>query len=141
MNLSQIRQGNLLNIDGGTMLRMKVERFFIDDQDRDCAILSTTTTLLERTFTCPVELLEGIPVTEELLQSLGFKWDFVTATYNFDGLGIIDNGEQGYYALLTPHDYLLTVPVPYLHTLQNLFFTIKGEELPVTQSHFDTPEQ
>ena len=135
MDLSQIRKGNLFDIDGGVMLRMKLERFFIDEQDRDCAVLSTTNAFIQRTYTCPIELLDGIPLTEELIAKLGFKWDTVSATYYFNGMNIIDNGEQGYFALLTPHDYLLTVPLPYLHTLQNLYFNLHGEELPITVAH------
>lgn len=138
---NQIRRGNLFNVDGGVMMRVAVERFYIDDQDRDCAILGTTMELLKRTCTCPIELLEGIPVTEDELVNLGFEWDMVTAMFYYDGIGVIDNGEQGYYAILTPHDYLLSVPVPYLHNLQNLYFAVKGEELPVKVSHFDLPEQ
>lgn len=141
INPTQIRRGNLFNVDGGTMLRMMVERFFIDEQDRDCAILSTTDMLIKRTYSAPLNLLEGIPVTEDLLQGLGFEWDFVSAVFSYEGISIIDNGEQGYYALLTPHDYLLTVPVPYLHDLQNLYFYIKGKELPVKVAHFDLQEQ
>lgn len=141
INPTQIRRGNLFDVDGGTMLRMRVERFFIDEQDRDCAVISTTNQLRQCIYSCPLALLEGIPVTEELLEGLGFEWDFVSATYQYEGIGIIDNGEQGYYALLTPHDYLLTVPVPYLHNLQNLYYYIKGHELPVTVAHFEEEEQ
>lgn len=133
----EIRIGNLFNVDNGLMMRMRVERFFVDEQDRDSVILGSTTEFLQRKCSAPVELLEGIPITEQMLNDLGFQWDLVTATYNYDGIGVIDNGEQGYYAILTPQDYLLTVPLPYLHTLQNLYFYVRGVELPVKVAHFD----
>lgn len=141
INLNQIRKGNLFNVDGGAMMRVSVERFYIDEQDRDCVVIGTTMELLKRTCACPVELLEGIPITEDELMNLGFEWDMVTAMFYYEGIGIIDNGEQGYHALLTPHDYLLSVPVPCLHDLQNLFFYVKGKELPVKVAHFDLQEQ
>lgn len=140
VNPKEIRIGNLFNVDGGQMLRMRVERFFVDEQDRDCAVIGSTSELLQHRHTCPLSLLEGIPLTEELIEDLGFKWDLVTATYEFEEIGLIDNGEQGYFAILTPRDYLLSVPVPYLHSLQNLYFYIKGREMSIKVSHFDEEE-
>lgn len=122
------------------MQRVRIERFYIDPDDQDCVIVSTTKELLKRTCACRMDLLEGIPVTEELIQGLGFEWDMVTAMWNYDGIGVIDNGEQGFSAILTPHDYLLNIPIPYLHDLQNIYFYVRGKELPVKTYHFDIPE-
>ena len=137
----EIRLGNVFNIDGGLMMRMRVERFFIDEQDRDCAVLGTTLDLMKRTCSCPLEVFEGVPLTEDILFEMGFEWDMVTATYQRDGFAIIENGKQGYYALPTVNDYFLSMPVPYMHTLQNVYFYITGKELPVRTAHFDIPEQ
>ncbi len=137
----EIRLGNLFNLDGGLMLRMQVERFFVDEQDRDCAVLGTTTDLIKRTYSCPLELFEGVPLTEDLLVDMGFTWDMVTATYQLDGFSVIENGPQGYYALPTTQDYFLSIPVPYVHTLQNVFFYVMGKELPIKTAHFELPEQ
>jgi hypothetical protein len=120
---------------------MRVKRIFIDHQDRDSVIVGSTREFIEQTYSCPIELLDGIPLTEEILSEIGFEWDFVTATYKFNGITIIDNEEQGYYALLSQLDFSLTVPIPYLHNLQNLYFIIKGEELPIAVSHLDEEEQ
>lgn len=133
----EIRLGNLFNIDGGLMMRMRVERFFVDEQDRDCAVLGTTTDLIKRTYSCPIELFEGVPLTEDILFDMGFEWDMITATYQKEGFAIIENGKQGYYALPTVNDYFLTMPVPYVHTLQNVYFYLTGKELPIKTSHFE----
>lgn len=138
--LRQIRLGNIVNVNEGLMLRMCVDRFFVDEQDRDCVELSTTTELMKRSCTCPSDLLEGVPLTEEIITDCGFAWDMVTATFQLDGFGVIDNGEQGYFALLTPLDYMLSIPLPDLHTLQNVFFYVTGKELPIKTAHFDIPE-
>lgn len=141
VDLKQIRKGNLYDVDSGLMLRMRVKRIFIDQQDRDSVIVGSTREFIEQTYSCPIELLDGIPLTEDILSEIGFEWDFVTATYKFNGITIIDNEEQGYYALLSQLDFSLTVPIPYLHNLQNLYFIIKGEELPIAVSHLDEEEQ
>lgn len=139
-DLRQIRKGNLYDVDGGIMQRMRVERFYIDENDQDCVIVSTTKELRKRTCACPVELLDGIPVSEELIQGLGFEWDKVTAMWYYDGMGVIENGEQGFSLIPTPRDYLLAIPIPYLHTLQNVYYHITGKELPVKTYHFDEEE-
>ena len=141
LNPKEIRIGNIFNVDGGQMLRMRVERFFVDERDRDSAVIGSTREFLQHRHTCPLQMLEGVPLTEEIIQELGFTWDMVTATYTLDGIDIIDNGEQGYFALLTPQDYNLTLPVKYLHTLQNIYFYLKGKELPIPVAHFDEEEQ
>jgi hypothetical protein len=132
-----IRRGNLFNVDGGMLMRMRVERFYIDENDQDCAIISSTTEFMKRTCACPIALLEGVPMTEELLLWLGFEWDMVTAMWSYDGIGVIDNGEQGFSLIPTPQDYLLSIPIPYIHDLQNIYFYLKGTEMPIKVSHFD----
>lgn len=136
-----LRRGNLVDVADGTLQRVKIERFYIDQEDNDCVIVSTTKELRKRTCACRMDLLQGIPVTEELIEDLGFQWDMVTAMWYYDGMGVIDNGEQGFHVILTPHDFLLTVPIPCLHDLQNIYYYIRGKELPVKTYHFDIPEQ
>jgi hypothetical protein len=86
-------------------------------------------------------MFEGVPLTEDLLMEMGFEWDMVTATYQLDGFSIIENGPLGYYALPTTQDYFLSIHLPYVHTLQNVFFHITGKELPIKTAHFESLEQ
>lgn len=118
-------------------MRMRVERFFVDEQDRDCAVLGSTTDLIKRTCSCPLSLLEGVLLTEDILLDMGFEWDMVTATYQKEGFAIIENGKQGYYALPTVKDFFLSMPVPFVHSLQNVYFYLTGEELPIKTAHFE----
>lgn len=138
MELNQIRQNNIFDVDNGLMLRMRVKRFFIDENGEDSVIIGSTTSLMEMETACPVSLLEGVPITEEILQELGFEWEFSSALWVYDGIYIINNGKLGFEAILTHSDYSLTLPVPYIHTLQNIYFTLKQKELPVRTAHFDT---
>lgn len=140
MELQQIRKGNIFNIDNGVMLNMRVKRFFIDNEGNDSVIIGSTNTLMETETAAPVSMLEGIPVTEEILQDLGFYWDFASAYWRYDDLYVIDNGKLGFSAILTLQDYNLTVPIPYVHTLQNLYFAIMGKELPLKLAHFELSE-
>lgn len=140
MELQQIRKGNIFNIDNGLMLRMRIKRFFIDNEEVDSVIVGSTTSLIENESACPISLLEGVPITEDILKDMGFEWDFALAYWIYDGLYIIDNGKMGFEAILTPRDFTLTVPIPYMHTLQNLYYSLKGKELPVKLAHFETEE-
>ena len=136
MEMQQIRQGNIFNVDNGLMMRMRVKRFFIDEDDTDSVIIGSTTSLMEVETACPISLLEGVPLTEEIIQDMGFEWEFESAMWHYDGVRLLDNGKLGFSAILTPYDYSLSVPIPYMHTLQNLYFSLKGKEIPVKVSHF-----
>ena len=122
------------------MMRMRIKRFFIDENDTDSVIIGSTISLMENEYACPVSMLEGVPITEEILQDMGFEWEFKTAMWVYDGLRVIDNGKMGFYAILTPLDYTLTVAVPYMHILQNLYYALTGQELPVKVAHFQLEE-
>lgn len=141
MELNQIRKNNIFNVDNGLMLRMRVKRFFIDECGEDSVIIGSTTSLMETEHACPISLLEGVPITEEILEELGFEWEFASALWVYDGIYIINNGDLGFEAILTHNDYNLTLPVPYIHTLQNIYFVLKQKELPIKTAHFDIEAQ
>lgn len=141
MEIRQIRKGNIFNVDNGLMLRMRVKRFFIDENNEDSVIIGSTTSLMEQECACPISLLEGVPMTEEVLQDMGFVWEFTSAYWRYKDIYVIDNGKLGFEAILTPLDYTLSVPLPYMHTLQNLYYAVTGNELPVKVSHFELEGQ
>lgn len=75
--------------------------------------------------------IQPIPITEEVLLKCGFEkfhkfdmsdgnWRIKTKTHDF----IVTYLHKHYIATI-----YFQVPVPYLHTLQNLFYAISGEEL------------
>lgn len=141
MELQNIRKGNIFNVDNGLMMRMRVKRFFIDENDEDSVIIGSTTSLMESESACPISLLEGVPLTEEIILDMGFEWDFQSAMWTLDNIYLLDNGKMGYSAIPTLEDYALSVPVPYMHTLQNLYFALMGKEMPIKVSHFSLEEQ
>jgi len=70
----------------------------------------------------------GIPLTPEILEKAGFEKGDIG----------YDNYEKGYYTVMVRgqgitisnrHGYLATIK--YLHQLQNLYFALTGEELPI----------
>lgn len=140
MELQQIRKGNIFDVDNGLMLRMRVKRFFVDENGVDSVIIGSTTSLMEDESACPVSMLEGVPITEEILGDLGFEWEFTSGYWRYREICVIENGKLGYSALLTPLDYSLSVPLPYVHTLQNLYYAITATELPIKVAHFEIEE-
>lgn len=75
--------------------------------------------------------LNGIPITEEWLFRFNFKKDHdwakqLSAEYKISGsVGITVN--NGVYSFWVTHDTSITVK--FIHTIQNVFFALKGEEL------------
>jgi hypothetical protein len=75
----------------------------------------------------------GIPLTEEWLLKFGFvpdKWnlDFSFPT-NKDHV-VSKDGENGwYYGFECYLEHLPAIELKYVHTLQNLYFVLTGEEL------------
>jgi hypothetical protein len=79
------------------------------------------------------EDVDGIPLTAELLESLGFK----KTQFYVERVGIGHRWEVGKFSLLFheirgvfyyPH---LDTNLPFLHQLQNLFFDLTGEWLEI----------
>lgn len=138
MELRQIQIGNVFDLDKGAQTRMMVERITLDQQDNVGVILTSTTELIQRRVVCDYKLLEPIPLTDDILQEMGFEWDITRAMWEKDNFWVLNSGpEVGFLAYPTMVDYLFSIPVPYLHTLQNLFWAIKGYELKVPLTHFD----
>ena len=92
--------------------------------------------LTERNFACTSEDIYNlsidcnannanyIPLTKEWLLKAGFERLFPTgSTYSLRDFNVSDFGENGIY------HYDVKQPIKYVHQLQNLYFSIIGEEL------------
>ena len=93
------------------------------------------------------ESLEPIPLTEEWLLKFGFKQNldkwfeinyFTDCTLSAEKMGILINLCSNRCAILdtdTDQQSAMTAKrIYYLHQLQNLFFSLTGEELTLTES-------
>ena len=76
-------------------------------------------------YLTPYELIEPIPLTEEWLLKLGFKYFLDTKIYAIDNF-FIEKEPDNKIAVM--YDYL-NKSVEYVHQLQNLYFALTGEEL------------
>lgn len=74
----------------------------------------------------PIDECEGIPITEELLLKLGGE-PKGTPIYEMRINKLLLMKRNGQW-----FDYVHDLPIPFLHTLQNVYYFTKGEELYVT---------
>jgi hypothetical protein len=71
--------------------------------------------------------VEPIPLTDEILLAAGCTKQQEDSMFFLEGFGLIDTLPDGSYEWL--YNDGLTVPIKYLHHLQNLYFYTKTEEL------------
>jgi hypothetical protein len=81
------------------------------------------------------ELLQPIPLTPEILEKVGFEKDHNTSFFKYPlPLSIAKlsvNPDNGTVWLRKNGNSLNPIDVKYVHQLQNLYFTLSGEELEV----------
>jgi hypothetical protein len=82
----------------------------------------------------PGKWFEGIPLTEEWLIKFGFEkhhgmWQPKYFESNHPGLFYVELFENEKYHLSGPDTGKCSVPIEYVHQLQNLYFALTGEEL------------
>lgn len=90
---------------------------------------------------------EPIPITEEWLIKLGFvkhgkeyiistefveRYFFISAYYRYETGSIVDGWEYGCYNKKVPHHISMG---KYIHQLQNLYFSLTGEELELKEKY------
>jgi hypothetical protein len=93
-------------------------------------------------YVIPYSYVEPISLTPEILEKVGFKikqkQGFATEWHHCDGDFEIDEVTNMYqegvklegYAVFAS-EWTIGTPFQYLHQLQNVFFALTGEELPV----------
>ena len=83
-----------------------------------------------------LKMYEPIPLTEEWLLKFGCQrtrqgW-FISANYSlYNPLTEFNTPSSKYYGLMFNDKYITTRAVVYVHQLQNLYFTLTGEELTI----------
>jgi len=93
------------------------------------------TQILERGVNCGhigamYEIVNPIPLTEEWLERFGFKFDGYCSFWKSDIELTKDVGDN-HYSVFNVHGNSLYRDgiIQYVHTLQNLYFALTGEEL------------
>lgn len=96
-----------------------------DDDDKPYGLHSATLG-----FEYRLEDLQPIPLTEEWLVKFGFEQYNNTNHYYYSNESYIVkiNSEFGYLFYSIDHK-----PIKYVHQLQNLYFSLTGEELEITK--------
>lgn len=121
MKANELRIGNDINIGGSTIdtyqtfkptkVTINILKAIIEENiDRPDAILS---------------MFQPIPLTEEWLVKLGFKFNSDSNVYSIDNFFIYT---EAYNKIIITYDCLMR-SIGYVHQLQNLYFALTGEEL------------
>lgn len=76
----------------------------------------------------PFKDIEGIPLTEEWLERMGFE-NVRSGTYGIGCFEIWVQGKQLFYSESLPN----SPEIKFVHQLQNLYFALCGEELTIKQ--------
>jgi len=76
-----------------------------------------------------IEELEPIPLTEEWLERFGFEWDGEMWFHKAEDWIMIDLSDN----MVRLWDGWLYREIKYVHTLQNLYHALTGEELTVKE--------
>lgn len=85
----------------------------------------------------PIHTIEGIDLTPEWLEKLGFNKSqhiFKTAFWNIDVVGhqLMINPENGAVVIAFDGNQIIThAKIQYIHQLQNLYFALTGKELAI----------
>jgi hypothetical protein len=112
MNASELRIGNWANIIG-----------------IDCQVESIDPPYVNKT-----EDFKPIPLSEEWLLKSGFVKGshFDGVIYKTEQLTVIYT-DSNFYKLDQEHYHTEGIPLKYLHQLQNLYFTLSGEEINLSE--------
>jgi len=128
MELKELRIGNWVNLQRANGLLECKKVFSI--QPEFVSLESVNANPCEKHFIFPIKL------TNEILKKIGFKSSSDKELYfsieNTDVCFVIQFfGDQLYYS--GGEGKKLSVPLLYVHQLQNLFFSVKGVELKISE--------
>ena len=119
MNSKELRIGNLVQC------KVTQHEAIIEMIDSQCSVCSLQDGL------CDLHLLEPIPLTKEWLLKLGFEYcqlktskRFWLPNFNIRIFNRNSKTKVSYRNITFEH-------ILYVHQLQNLYFALKGEELPI----------
>ena len=116
MKAQELRIGNIVSVYGKPQKVMQVAEEFIDTQDYVGARFDR-------------EIIEGVPLTEEMLKKNGFSEDGSGYLYmDLKNESFIGSGRIG-IELLDANENILSECYRYVHQLQNLYFSLTQKEL------------
>lgn len=100
---------------------------------------------LDESMNGTMQLIEGIPLTPELLERFGFVKEFSKSfsSGNEVTFDIYRKGKFTYNSIQNQWWYgiALNAPLQYVHQLQNLYFAITGTELELKPSSSESEKQ
>lgn len=88
-----------------------------------------------RNWTCDINEMQPIPLTPEVLEACGFDWSVYHQAWHYgDSLinefyDLAECYPSGYQLQTFKGGALIGNPIHHLHTLQNLYFSLTGQEL------------
>ena len=114
MKSNELRIGNLVNANGDMLSVTGADIAYFDFNGNDYS---------------------PIPLTPEILEKAGFskgeKW-FIHQVYYRNYFDLCVNRNEIIYGQKTEHGFdKRSINIKYLHQLQNLYFALTGEELPI----------
>lgn len=134
MEARELRIGNWVKFeDDGEIKPLKIEYIGKDSDGYKgyFAHFRSVSCTLEDHFNDGDILAKPIPLTEDILIKAGFEIDFDTAVdLNKSGLKIHKAG--GRWGICTYGGQVINPGKQYLHQLQNLYYSLTGEELDIT---------
>ncbi len=121
MTARELRIGNYIN----PKFPMKVVNIFPDEVNADFEGNEGDV------FEFKNEDIEGVPIDEEWLLELGIKDGFLKFNYSEMGLNIERAQSTNYWIIKIGYgnEFRPLVALEYRHQLQNLYFSLTGEEL------------
>lgn len=132
----ELRIGNLVNIEATThriesIDRWRITSYWMKRQKKQGSKLSTYKVYDEALYRRSLSEVKPIPLTEEWLLKFGFV-KVNDNMYRLNGYSVIywNNGWHEF----AYNGFIISNICRYVHTLQNLYFCLTGEELKLKES-------
>ena len=129
MKATELRIGNLVKVKQGICVVVAI--------DQQGAIIEPAGNDYRKRLESNREELEPIPLTKEWLLDFGFEksshW-YVSKSYTFifDSINI-ESGTWGISLTRGHNEMIIKTDCKYVHTLQNIYFSLCGEELTIKE--------
>ena len=141
MNANELRINNLVAINNELLLETKGEIYKVSGinlrfesmfpDSKSVIFLDHTKSI--RTYSQFDEFIEPIPLTEDWLLKMGFVYRGIYYHFpNHDIFKLEQYKNKNAYWLRHASESLDSVRINHVHTLQNLYFSLTGEELQLT---------
>ena len=135
LKANELRLGNIFDAD----MALNAEKILSVTSGRITAIFEYGVSFKDKTV-FPLELIKPIVITEDILLQFGFELcneAKITKRYNHDINPFIEMISQNDWMsskVIVAQRSELLATIHYVHQLQNLYFALTGQELPVTET-------